>query len=148
MKKLLLILLCLPMIGFGQQFSDGFPDGYLEQLRTPMDWVETNEGGLYFFSPIGFNSDNGNIAYMISYQLNDGVGYESEKILIQSFGSDPAGGSAIIIEELILYQGYNDEGYDTDEGDEEPDWDNLEKERYKRINDFLSKWGIDESFIE
>jgi len=134
------------MIGFGQQFSDGFSKGYLEELRTTMDWFETYEGGLYDLKAIGWNSDNGNIAYMISYQLNDGIGYSSEKILIQSFGSEPGGGKAIIIDELILYQEYEFDGEEWEYQLYLKKWDNLEKERYKRITNFLSKWGIDKSF--
>ena len=133
MKKLLLILLCVPLIGFGQTFSDGFPEGYLEPDVT-MDWVDT-AGGLYFFCPIGWN-DDGAIAYRIMYELNEGPGYYYDKILIQFSGSGWGSDDTDIIDELILYEGVG-EGEDFDY-----DWG----KKYSLINNFLFKWGVFESF--
>jgi len=138
MKKLLLILLCVPLIGLGQNISDDFPKGYLEP-ETIMDWVDTT-GGYHSFSPIGFN-ESGEIAYRITYDLNDGMGYYYDKIIIQSYGQGFRSGDIRIIDEFILFQSYGGDSELIDEFLDNP-WE----EKYSLIHKFLFQWGIVESF--
>jgi len=84
MKKLLLILLCLPMIGFGQNchsaYFDGLNDGIILQHPqmfgqnsalsigrefTVEFWVKTNSTDGTLFQKGGYIQSTGNPGYMI-----------------------------------------------------------------------------------
>jgi len=125
----------VPFIGIGQN-SDEFDGDYLEP-ESIMSWTDT-AGGYHELCPIGYN-ESGQIAYRKYYELNDGIGYYLDRIVIQSFVYGFGNGNLGIVDEFILCEFASE----TDDGNCFNDtWD----AKYLSIYSFLSKWRIFDSF--
>ena len=79
MKKLLLILLCLPMIGFGQDYQEP-KDKYGTSFSSVIGWSNT---GLFAYRNVGEDDgigeyDNITIIDLSNNQRVDGLGFEGE----------------------------------------------------------------------
>ena len=159
MKTLLLTLLLVPIMSFGQMYTEGFPNGYIEP-GIAFSWYdrgdtitieqiegeenEAYDGTMwrdteYSISPIGYNS-SGHLAIRVTFAACDMVCSFDDYILIQEFSGDvnyrDRHFNPIIIDKLILYS-------DISEGEGPEDfW----KNNKLIIDSFLKKHNITESF--
>ena len=158
MRTLLLILLLVPMMSFGQKYTEGFPNGYIEP-SIAFTWFasgddyqgELEEGEeentfwidhKYSISPIGYNS-SGHLAIRVSF-IYDGESisgvYLDDYIVILDFTEDvlyERMSNSKIIDKLIIYNDIN-----------ELNIQQVWKNKKSVIDSFLKKHNIIESFIK